>query len=602
MTGSEIRREAVSNAVRPWQSILVGFLLVLHGVIGSFVWFTPRFATSIATSAMAPELDLAYSTPINSGQQNPLYELPTDTNETPRKSKLVLLENGRALGPSHSLHAEIRQHGGGRYSYWNNSLIFSASDGSDPRANGRTYSVESPTVVQTPLRIAVSIALALADVIFFVLFQSDVLAFIRTRSPILLKALAFTTIGAATLSAVGEFGTIVAADGYLPEDTALCLLALQEAGLGCLTSIGMWAAGAGLYRGVLRQPDASLATILIPAFPVGLLLLAGLLAISLLVPHGRTVAFVLWLLCLLPLFDWRPPRHEIAVAVRAVLIILPFSITFGVWLGLLWHGPTQTLPGSPSGDLTYYVGTIWTLAEHPYPLLDLGYENGGARSYFNSVYPALGAALVYFPGFDPYLFLLAGGGTSYVLLTALMLHFYLRDRAPQTTSFFSVILLVLCFLVAARYPFWVAESIPLVFVPALTIAVWWMAERGERIFGWAIAAMVVGLIGSILSKVAAAAVLVPLGAAGLWRQFWLLSYSLQSVALAVAGALIGALFAWTLYDGVDGAFGNNVFKLTVSPALIGMAILWAMGVALLGGLLPSIRAARRPVVEALRAT
>jgi ABC-type antimicrobial peptide transport system permease subunit len=30
--------------------------------------------------------------------------------------------------------------------------------------------------------------------------------------------------------------------------------------------------------------------------------------------------------------------------------------------------------------------------------------------------------------------------------------------------------------------------------------------------------------------------------------------------------------------------------------------LWAMAVALLGGLLPSIRAARRPVVEALRAT
>jgi putative ABC transport system permease protein len=76
----------------------------------------------------------------------------------------------------------------------------------------------------------------------------------------------------------------------------------------------------------------------------------------------------------------------------------------------------------------------------------------------------------------------------------------------------------------------------------------------------------------------------------------------EAIALAVAGALIGALIAWTLYDGVDGAFGNSVFKLTVSPALIGTAVLWAIGVALLGGLLPSIRAARRPVVEALRAT
>jgi len=33
-----------------------------------------------------------------------------------------------------------------------------------------------------------------------------------------------------------------------------------------------------------------------------------------------------------------------------------------------------------------------------------------------------------------------------------------------------------------------------------------------------------------------------------------------------------------------------------------LAFIWAVTVALLGGLLPSIRAARRPVVEALRAT
>ena len=49
-------------------------------------------------------------------------------------------------------------------------------------------------------------------------------------------------------------------------------------------------------------------------------------------------------------------------------------------------------------------------------------------------------------------------------------------------------------------------------------------------------------------------------------------------------------------------FGNNVFHLSVSPGLIGLGIGWAVLVALLGGLLPSIRAARRPVVDALRAT
>jgi len=81
-----------------------------------------------------------------------------------------------------------------------------------------------------------------------------------------------------------------------------------------------------------------------------------------------------------------------------------------------------------------------------------------------------------------------------------------------------------------------------------------------------------------------------------------ISVILEAAALSVAGALIGAGVAWALYDGKLGSFNVSVFKLTVSPALIGMGILWAITVAVLGGLLPSIRAARRPVVEALRAT
>jgi putative ABC transport system permease protein len=81
-----------------------------------------------------------------------------------------------------------------------------------------------------------------------------------------------------------------------------------------------------------------------------------------------------------------------------------------------------------------------------------------------------------------------------------------------------------------------------------------------------------------------------------------MSVILEAVILSVAGAGVGAGMAWALYDGADSAFGSNVFKLSVSPALFGLALIWAVAVALLGGLLPSIRAARRPVVEALRAT
>ena len=80
-----------------------------------------------------------------------------------------------------------------------------------------------------------------------------------------------------------------------------------------------------------------------------------------------------------------------------------------------------------------------------------------------------------------------------------------------------------------------------------------------------------------------------------------LSVLLEAAALSVAGGLIGAGIAWALYDGVPSGLGSDVFVLTVSPAMIGVGVLWALAVAFLGGLLPSVRAARWSVAEALRA-
>lgn len=50
-----------------------------------------------------------------------------------------LLEDGQPLGPGNCLHADIRQHGCGRFSVWGELLYLSASDNSDPRCNGRVY-------------------------------------------------------------------------------------------------------------------------------------------------------------------------------------------------------------------------------------------------------------------------------------------------------------------------------------------------------------------------------------------------------------------------------------------------------------------------------
>jgi putative ABC transport system permease protein len=76
----------------------------------------------------------------------------------------------------------------------------------------------------------------------------------------------------------------------------------------------------------------------------------------------------------------------------------------------------------------------------------------------------------------------------------------------------------------------------------------------------------------------------------------------ESVLLAVTGALIGIGLAWALFNGQGYAFGEVLFHLAVSPALVAVGLAWALAVALLGGILPAIRAARLPVVDALRAT
>jgi len=62
-----------------------------------------------------------------------------DGQGTPRRSTLRLFEDGKELGPAHAVHASIAALGGGQFSHWDNTLLFSSSDGTDPTRNGRHY-------------------------------------------------------------------------------------------------------------------------------------------------------------------------------------------------------------------------------------------------------------------------------------------------------------------------------------------------------------------------------------------------------------------------------------------------------------------------------
>lgn len=66
---------------------------------------------------------------------------PSDDVDAPRASQAILLEDGREIGPAHSLHEDIRTLGGGHYSHWRGALYFSTSDDTDPNSNGRSYAL-----------------------------------------------------------------------------------------------------------------------------------------------------------------------------------------------------------------------------------------------------------------------------------------------------------------------------------------------------------------------------------------------------------------------------------------------------------------------------
>src|SRR5262249_9265165 len=58
-------------------------------------------------------------------------------------SSVRLYENGIELS-GHARHDAIRATGRGRFSHWDEALLFATTDNSDPRANGRQYRVCCP--------------------------------------------------------------------------------------------------------------------------------------------------------------------------------------------------------------------------------------------------------------------------------------------------------------------------------------------------------------------------------------------------------------------------------------------------------------------------
>jgi putative ABC transport system permease protein len=83
------------------------------------------------------------------------------------------------------------------------------------------------------------------------------------------------------------------------------------------------------------------------------------------------------------------------------------------------------------------------------------------------------------------------------------------------------------------------------------------------------------------------------------------SFVIEALLIALVGGLIGCLVVLPLNGLTTGAmnlqtFSHLAFAFKITPELLVKGVLFALVMGLVGGLLPAVRAATRPVAQALR--
>lgn len=523
--------------------IAVVCLAVFAGIVtlaAAIAWLAPpHLEARLVIADISADGGFAYIAPV-SLRAPPGYVIDSD-GMGEGVSNLQLREDGRSLGPAHAGHPDIRDSGGGRYSHWRMRLWFSTSDSTDPRVNGRSYSVS----VRPSLHPFVLVAIALFDLLVLLAARRRLIfdpRFRRTSAAVAMLA----ALGLAALVAAGAFGRVTETSAA-PKDAALVVATLLHALFGCLILFAQWAAGAGVARLVLGARHATVPNVLLLGFALSLPLLAVFAVSALSLPYGPALAAAVWLLCCLSLRGWQRAVGLADVA-RAALALLPFAVGFGCWMALHWHGPTETLAGSLSGDLIYYSTSIISFSKQLYPYLNLGYEYEPLNFYFNMLFPLLGAALSKVIAFDPFLFIAASGAAFFAQALGLTLYLYLQGSGILTRgrhAGLASLTLALAIIIAPRYPYWIVESIPMIYaVPLTIVVVYWARKDDARA---RLVAFVLAVVGSALSKVVGAAVLAPFVAATAVPGYFRMPRGIR-IATIVAAAAAATYAAILIYQ------------------------------------------------------
>jgi hypothetical protein len=113
-----------------WLGLASALALLVVALLGTSALRLPR-SEKLEPTSIAPEDGLAFTAPAPSAWPDGA------TNE----STVEVLEDGIPLTAPHTYPPEIRQQGHGRFAHGRRSVLFSSSDGSDPRTNGRAYTL-----------------------------------------------------------------------------------------------------------------------------------------------------------------------------------------------------------------------------------------------------------------------------------------------------------------------------------------------------------------------------------------------------------------------------------------------------------------------------
>ena len=97
-----------------------------------------------------------------------------------------------------------------------------------------------------------------------------------------------------------------------------------------------------------------------------------------------------------------------------------------------------------------------------------------------------------------------------------------------------------------------------------------------------------------------------LRALGFGRTPVVISVLIEALIIGVVGGVIGMVIAYFTFNGVRAStmnfasFSQITFAFTVTPTLMALAVSYALILGFIGGLLPSLRAAKLPITTGLR--